>query len=92
MLKLALAFMVIFCVLMAEARRLHAPHHQDTKPYPREFFKKYLHRRSCVALEGTGCENNNAKCCRKGNPYTGVMRKCVNKGNFFEPKYTCVEA
>ena len=48
-------------------------------------FQKYLHRRSCVALEGTGCENNNAKCCRKGNPYTGVMRKCVNKGSFVEP-------
>ena len=39
MLKLALVFMVICYVLMAEARRLHAPHHQETKPYPREFFK-----------------------------------------------------
>ena len=39
MLRLALVFMVIFCVLMAEARRLHALHHQDTKPYPREFLK-----------------------------------------------------
>ena len=39
MLRLALVFMVICYVLMAEARRLHAPHHQDTKPYPREFLK-----------------------------------------------------
>ena len=42
MLRLALVFMVICYVLMAEARRLHAPHHQDTKPYPREFFKVSL--------------------------------------------------
>ncbi|CAH3143885.1 unnamed protein product, partial [Pocillopora meandrina] len=46
----------------------------------------YLHRRSCVALGGTGCEGNNAKCCRKGNPYTGTMRSCVNTGSFSGPR------
>lgn len=51
----------------------------------------FLDRRSCVALEGIGCENNNAKCCREGNPYTGKMRKCVNVGSFSKPEYQCKE-
>ena len=65
-----------------------------TSNQPKGFFRKkifscfnsmlqnYLHRRSCVALGGTGCEGNNGKCCRKGNPYTGTMRRCVNTGGF----------
>nr|XP_058942152.1 uncharacterized protein LOC131770459 [Pocillopora verrucosa] len=92
MLKLALVFMVISCVLMAEARRLPEPRLQETERYQRQFLKNYLHRRSCVALGGTGCEGNNGKCCRKGNPYTGTMRKCTNTGSFSSPVYTCMEA
>ncbi|XP_078383509.1 uncharacterized protein LOC144666029 [Oculina patagonica] len=69
------------------------PYQRDPEPYQRDpverFFKDYLHRRSCVALGERGCEANNAKCCRDGNPYTGTMRKCKNEGNFFEPKYVC---
>ncbi|XP_058942197.1 uncharacterized protein [Pocillopora verrucosa] len=92
MLKLALVFMVISCVLIAEARRLPRLRLQETERYQRQFLKNYLHRRSCVAVGGTGCEANNSKCCRKGNPFTGTMRSCVNTGSFSTPEYTCVEA
>ena len=46
----------------------------------------------CIELGKTGCEGNNGKCCRKGNPFTGTMRKCENTGSFDAPVYTCVEA
>ena len=47
--------------------------------------------RSCIQLGKTGCEANNAKCCRQGNPWTGTMRKCVNTGSSDKPEYTCRE-
>ena len=40
----------------------------------------YVEAGSCVAVHGYGCEGNNAKCCRDGDPYTGTMRRCVNVG------------
>ena len=39
MLKLALVFMVISCVLMVEARRLPEPRLQETERYQRQFLK-----------------------------------------------------
>ena len=45
--------------------------------------------RSCIALGSNGCEGNDAKCCRDGNPYTGTMRKCRNTGSFSSPVFTC---
>ena len=39
MLKLALVFMVISCVLMAEARRLPEPRLQETERYQRQYLK-----------------------------------------------------
>ena len=39
MLKLALVFVVICFVLVAEARKLHARRHQDTELHGREFLK-----------------------------------------------------
>ena len=39
MMKLALVFMVISCVLMAEARRLPEPRLQETERYQRQFLK-----------------------------------------------------
>merc|ERR1719454_2630798 len=51
-----------------------------------------VQKRACIALGATGCEGNNGKCCREGNPYTGTMRKCKNTGSFSAPVYTCVEA
>ncbi|XP_022806836.1 uncharacterized protein LOC111343900 [Stylophora pistillata] len=92
MFKLALVSLVISCVLITEARRLPRPRLQDTELYQRKFLKNYLHRRWCVPLRETGCEGNNGKCCRDGNPYTGTMRKCVNTGSFSSPTYTCVKA
>ena len=47
--------------------------------------QNYIYRRSCIPLGGSGCEANNGKCCRKGNPYTGTMRKCVNKDSSSPP-------
>merc|ERR1719373_1303666 len=46
---------------------------------------------SCIALGASGCEGNNGKCCREGNPYTGTMMECKNKGTFEEPNYVCVD-
>ena len=51
-----------------------------------------LARGACIPVGSSGCEANNGKCCRKGNPYTGEMRKCVNTGSFSSPVYTCQEA
>ncbi|XP_073235582.1 uncharacterized protein [Porites lutea] len=100
MLKLTLASILIACFLLTitKARTFHRHHYQDAEPHgrlpsKRFFLKNYNFRRgSCVALGGSGCEANNSKCCRKGDPYTGTPRKCVNKGSFSSPKYECVEA
>ncbi|KAJ7358706.1 hypothetical protein OS493_022149 [Desmophyllum pertusum] len=93
MLKLTLACFVIACFLAAEAARIPGPYYRDPEPYNRDlterFFKNHLHRRSCVPLGGSGCEGNNGKCCRQGNPYTGIMRKCVNVGSVSSPNYVC---
>ena len=65
---------------------------RDTFRRVQDYYSSRFEKRSCVALGGTGCENNNAKCCRQGNPYTGEMRRCINAGSFSEPIYKCVEA
>ncbi|XP_046853915.1 uncharacterized protein LOC124447058 [Xenia sp. Carnegie-2017] len=50
-----------------------------------------IFKRSCVRLGGTGCEANDDKCCREGDPHFGKKRKCVNVGSFSGPSYKCVE-
>ncbi|XP_031568758.1 uncharacterized protein LOC116303366 [Actinia tenebrosa] len=87
-------FLVFACTIATEARRLEDdPDQELLREYEwllRKRFQK-VEKRSCIAVGGSGCDGNNAKCCRKGNPYTGTMRKCVNVGSFMEPNYTCKE-
>ncbi|XP_068704996.1 uncharacterized protein [Montipora foliosa] len=93
--KLTVACFIIASLMAVEAAKMPRTNHKhgihDGARYRAHFLKDFLYRRSCVALEGTGCEGNNAKCCREGNPYTGKMRKCVNVGSFSGPKYQCKE-
>jgi len=105
-LTVALVFVVLACALTIEAANINLSARlrhlerdleylkREAQDYnvqtPRHDFK-IQKRGSCITLGGTGCEGNNGKCCREGNPYTGTMRKCVNKGSFDDPIYKCVE-
>ena len=34
-----------------------------------DYYSSRFEKFSCVALDRAGCENNDTKCCRQGNPY-----------------------
>lgn len=51
--------------------------------------KNFSTTKGCIPVGQSGCEGNNGRCCRVGDPYTGSMRRCVNKGSFSSPNYVC---
>ncbi|XP_015763423.1 PREDICTED: uncharacterized protein LOC107342440 isoform X1 [Acropora digitifera] len=89
---LMLACLMLVTVLVDAARRRFSPNELRSRARFPALHRKNFLRGSCIALGGTGCEGNNGKCCRKGNPYTGEQRKCINDGTFSAPVYKCVEA
>ncbi|XP_029181080.2 uncharacterized protein LOC114948738 isoform X2 [Acropora millepora] len=91
---LMLACLMLVTVLVDAARRRFSPNDLRSRArFPALHRKNFLQPRgSCIPLDATGCEANNGKCCRKGNPYTGELRKCINTGSFSAPVYKCVEA